>query len=123
VGYHLTPPAARQLLPAVLSTTAGAVDVIGFVAFGGLFTAHVTGNLVVIAMHYVTGRDRGAGPVLAVPVFMALVAAVTLASAIVKRAGFSPLRGLLVLQAALLGAASCWESSSGRSSVPSARSL
>jgi hypothetical protein len=32
------------LLRAVLSTTAGAVDVIGL-ALGGLFTAHITGNL------------------------------------------------------------------------------
>ena len=43
------------LLPAVLSTTAGAVDVIGFQALGGLFTAHITGNVVVLAAHYVIG--------------------------------------------------------------------
>jgi uncharacterized membrane protein YoaK (UPF0700 family) len=48
--------AARWLLPAVLSTIAGAVDVIGFLALGGLFTAHITGNLVVLAAHYITGR-------------------------------------------------------------------
>jgi uncharacterized membrane protein YoaK (UPF0700 family) len=48
--------ASDWLLPTVLSTTAGAVDVIGFLALGGLFTAHVTGNLVIVAAHYVTGR-------------------------------------------------------------------
>ena len=35
------------LLPAVLSTTAGATDVISFLVLGGLFTAHITGNLVI----------------------------------------------------------------------------
>ena len=45
----------KFLLPALLSTTAGAVDVIGFLALG-VFTAHITGNLVILAAHYVTGR-------------------------------------------------------------------
>jgi Protein of unknown function (DUF1275) len=54
------PTAPRRpgwLLSAVLSTTAGAVDVVGFLALGGLFTAHITGNLVVVAAHYATGRS------------------------------------------------------------------
>ena len=37
------------LLPAVLSVTAGAVDAIVFLALGGLFTAHITGNAVILA--------------------------------------------------------------------------
>ena len=57
------------LLPAVLSTTAGAVDVIGFLALGGLFAAHITGNLVVLASHYLTGGFSQIGPLLSVPVF------------------------------------------------------
>ena len=40
---------AKFLLPAVLGMTAGAVDVTGFLALGGLFTAHITGNLVILA--------------------------------------------------------------------------
>ena len=92
----------HRLLPAVLSTTAGAVDVIGFLALGGLFTAHITGNLVIAAAHYVTGGFSQVGPLLAVPVFMAVLGLVTLASGAIARAGSSPLRALLALQAALL---------------------
>src|ERR1700739_1202299 len=38
-----------KLLPFVLTTIAGCVDVIGFLGLGGLFTAHVTGNVVILA--------------------------------------------------------------------------
>jgi uncharacterized membrane protein YoaK (UPF0700 family) len=32
------------------------MDVIGFPGQGGLFTAHITGNLVIVAAHVVTGE-------------------------------------------------------------------
>jgi len=66
------------LLPFVLSATAGAVDVIVFLALGGLFTAHITGNLVVLAAHCLTGKFSAVGPLLAVPVFVVVLGAVTL---------------------------------------------
>ncbi len=88
------------LLPAVLSTTAGAVDVIGFLALGGLFTAHITGNLVVLAAHYLTGGFSQIGPLLSVPVFIIVVGAVTLLSA--NEATPRNRRSLLVLQAIFL---------------------
>ena len=90
------------LLPAVLSTIAGAVDVIGFLALGGLFTSHITGNVVIVAAHYVTGGFSQVGPLLAVPVFMAVMALVTLASGAMARAGSPLLRPLLLLQVVLL---------------------
>ena len=90
------------LLPAVLSTTAGAVDVIGFLALGGLFTAHITGSVVVVAAHYVTGGFGEVGPLLAVPVLVVVLGVVTLASGMIEAAGYASRRGLLVLQAALL---------------------
>src|SRR5438270_1176409 len=92
------------LLPTVLSTTAGAVDVIGFLALSGLFTAHITGNVVIVAAHYVTGGFSQVGPLLAVPIFMAVMGLVTLASGALVRTGSSPLRLLLLLQTGLLAA-------------------
>jgi uncharacterized membrane protein YoaK (UPF0700 family) len=88
------------LLPAALSMTAGAVDVIGFLELGGLFTAHITGNLVVLAAHYTTGRFGEIAPLLSVPMFAVVLGVVTLTFVakpirIVRRA-------LLVLQAVLL---------------------
>ena len=90
------------LLPALLSTTAGAVDVIGFLALGGLFTAHITGNLVILAAHYVTGRFGEIGPILSVPIFMLVLSVVTLAFVAVPSR--IARRGVLVLQAILLAA-------------------
>ena len=104
MGARLTPAGTGWLLPAVLSTTAGAVDVIGFLALSGLFTAHITGNVVIVAAHYVTGGFSQIGPLLAVPIFMAVMGLVTLASDAFVLTGSSPLRPLLLLQTALLAA-------------------
>jgi uncharacterized membrane protein YoaK (UPF0700 family) len=90
------------LLVVVLSTTAGAVDVIGFLALGGLFTAHITGNLVVLAAHYVTGHFSQIGPLLSVPVFVAVLGIVT--ALFVNRVTRGTRRTLLVLHAVLLAA-------------------
>jgi len=88
------------LLPGLLSMTAGAVDVISFLGFGGLFTAHITGNLVILAAHYITGRFGEIAPLLSVPVFVTVLGVVT-AMFVRKPIPFIR-RGLLVLQAALL---------------------
>jgi uncharacterized membrane protein YoaK (UPF0700 family) len=92
------------LLLAVLSTTAGAVDVIGFLALGGLFSAHISGNLCVVAAHYTIGGFSQTGPLLAVPVFIAVVSVVTLGFGRVAQAGDGSRRALLVLHAAPLAA-------------------
>jgi uncharacterized membrane protein YoaK (UPF0700 family) len=92
------------LLPAVLSTTAGAVDVIGFLALGGLFTAHVSGNLCVLAAHYITGGFSQVGPLLSVPVFIAVLGVVTLAFGRAQKASNGSRRALLVQHAVLLAA-------------------
>ncbi len=91
-----------QLLPFVLSTTAGAVDIIGFLALGGLFTAHITGNVVVVAAHYVTRGYSQIGILLAVPVFITVLGVVTLVARAVETAGYKPRQMLLLLQVVLL---------------------
>jgi uncharacterized membrane protein YoaK (UPF0700 family) len=88
------------MLPALLSTTAGAVDVIGFLALGGLFTAHITGNLVVLAAHYITGKFGQIGPLLSVPIFVIVLWIITLT--FVRKPMSITRRELLVLQAVLL---------------------
>jgi uncharacterized membrane protein YoaK (UPF0700 family) len=64
---------ATEFLPTVLSLTAGSVDVISFLGLGGLFTAHITGNLVILAAHIVSGEDAPFAVMLSVPVFMAVL--------------------------------------------------
>jgi uncharacterized membrane protein YoaK (UPF0700 family) len=92
------------LLPAVLSTTAGAVDVIGFLALGGLFTAHISGNLCILAAHYTTGGFSEVGPLLSVPVFVAVLGVVTRAFGRAEKTSDGSRRALLVLHVALLAA-------------------
>jgi hypothetical protein len=42
---------ATKALPIVLSIIAGSTDTIGCLGLDGPFTAHITGNLVVLAAH------------------------------------------------------------------------
>jgi uncharacterized membrane protein YoaK (UPF0700 family) len=92
------------LLLAVLSTTAGAVDVIGFLALGGLFTAHISGNLCVLAAHYLIGGFSKVGPLLSAPVFIAVLAGVTMVFGRGEKVCDGSRRALLVLHAAPLAA-------------------
>jgi uncharacterized membrane protein YoaK (UPF0700 family) len=91
----------RLWLPAILSTTAGAVDVIGLLALGGLFAAHITGDLVIVAAHYTTGKFGHVGPILAVPVFVVVLGVIVLLFGGIESKDRSR-RSLLVVHAALL---------------------
>jgi len=55
-----------------------------------------------VAAHYVIGGFSEVGPLLAVPVFIVVLGAVTVAAVGVEKAGYAPRRALLLLQAALL---------------------
>jgi len=53
----------------MLSVIAGLVDVAGFLCFGHIFTAHITGNLVVMAAQLVDGGPPRVAQLLSIPVF------------------------------------------------------
>src|SRR5882757_8698341 len=93
---------STKLLPTVLSVVAGSVDAIGFLGLGGLFTAHVTGNLVILAAHVVSGGEAPVAPMLSVPVFMMVLGLTRLLVGALERIGFASLWPLLLLQFLLL---------------------
>src|SRR5438309_1716932 len=91
-----------KLLPTVLSVIAGSVDVISFLGLGGLFTAHITGNLVILAAHVVSGGETQVAPMLSVPVFMVVLGLTRLLVRGLEAMGLASLRPLLLLQFLLL---------------------
>ncbi len=62
-------------LPTALSMIAGLVDLTGFLSFDGLFTAHITGNLALVAALAVRGGTFHLVQVLVIPMFVVAVAA------------------------------------------------
>jgi uncharacterized membrane protein YoaK (UPF0700 family) len=93
---------SSQRLPPLLSVIAGAVEVIAYITLGPLFTAHVTGNLVVIAALLAGGGSPNAAQALAVPVFIGALIAVWLIAEATGRRGPGLIRPLLVVQFLLL---------------------
>jgi uncharacterized membrane protein YoaK (UPF0700 family) len=94
----------EQRLPPLLSVIAGMVDLIGFFTLGNIFTAHITGNLVLAAAAAVRGGPLNLAQVLAIPIFMLALAAVSLIARASDRRGASLARRLLLLQFLLLTA-------------------
>jgi uncharacterized membrane protein YoaK (UPF0700 family) len=94
---------ATKTLPTLLSLIAGSADVISFLGFGGLFTAHITGNLVILAAHVVTGDPARLAPMLSVPVFTVVLVLTRLLAGGLEAIGIAPLRPLLLVQFLLLG--------------------
>lgn len=89
-------------LPTLFSIIAGMVDLTGFLTLGNLFTAHITGNLVVIGALLVRRGRINAPQILAIPVFILAVAAVWLLARASGRRGPDLLRLLLLVQFLLL---------------------
>ena len=96
------PTAASRTTSIALSFTAGYVDTVGFVAIAGLFTAHVTGNFVVIGAALVASKAGLLGKLLALPTFVVAVACARLVAARYEALDRSPARALIVIQIVLL---------------------
>ncbi len=94
-----TAPNQRALL-ATLSVIAGLVDVTGFFCFGHVFTAHITGNLVTMAVEVVRRGPPHVAQVMSIPVFALTVG---LAYLLARRARMTDGRvALLVAQSLML---------------------
>lgn len=89
-------------LPPLLSVIAGMVDLTGFFMLGHVFTAHVTGNLVVAAAAVVEGGPLLTTQMIAIPVFILALAAVWSIAQLSNRRGPDLARLLLLVQLVLL---------------------
>ncbi|MCI3205512.1 MULTISPECIES: YoaK family protein [Pandoraea] len=99
VGHFSKPTAIGMTLAFV----AGYIDVVGFIALFGLFTAHVTGNFVMIGVQLVASTHVGVlAKLLALPVFVIFVAMVKLVVQGFANTNRRPLRLLLIVQTLLL---------------------
>jgi uncharacterized membrane protein YoaK (UPF0700 family) len=93
---------ATRLIPGLLSIIAGSTDVISFLGLAGLFTAHITGNLVVLAAHITTGQPASMAAMLSVPVFMVVLGVSRVLAAALEWIGAPTLQPFLLIQFLLL---------------------
>jgi len=96
--------AAPSLVPVTLAFAAGYVDTLGFVALFSFFTAHVTGNLVVLGSAVTQPLHGLIAKILAIPTFIVAVGVVRLYGRSLERRGVAIAPRFLVLEAVLLAA-------------------
>src|SRR5262249_60518558 len=84
-------------LPTLLSVIAGMVDLIGFLSLG-IFTAHVTGNIVVIGALIVRHNRINPAQILAVPIFILSVPVTLLIAKAWGRRGNGVMRPRFLVQ-------------------------
>ena len=94
----------EERLPPILSVIAGMVDLTGFFMLGNIFTAHITGNLVIASAVAVRGGPMNPVQLLAIPVFIVSMALVWFIARLSNRKGPSLVRLLLLVQFLLLAA-------------------
>lgn len=101
-----TPPlTGNRRRAALLALAAAYVDTVGFIGLFGLFTAHVTGNFVLIGAELVSHHDQILTKLLALPVFLASVLLTAQAEWALQRRGRPATVLLLVVESLLIAAA------------------
>lgn len=91
-----------RVIPPLLSAIAGMVDLLGFFTLGNVFTAHITGNLVVMAASIARGGPWSPAQVLTIPVFVAALSAVWVFARVSRLRGTDLAYRLLCIQFAAL---------------------
>jgi len=119
-GESYTAPSSsrpEQWLSTLLSVIAGMVDLIGFLSLG-IFTAHVTGNIVVIGALVVRHNQVNPAQILAIPVFTLAVATTWLIARASGRHGLGLMRLLLLIQFLLIACLSIFSAITKPSADP-----
>ena len=100
--------AEKSVSPALsylLGFNAGYVDTAGFLALGGLFTAHVTGNFVTLGAALIQGTSGTLSKLAALPVFCIAVMVARLVSNRLVARHQAPMPSLVVAKVLLLAVA------------------
>jgi uncharacterized membrane protein YoaK (UPF0700 family) len=111
-----------KFLPVLLSVIAGSTDATSFLGLG-LFSAHVTGNLVILTAHLVTRRADNTCLFLSVPIFVLVLGLTRLLVAGLEARRINPLRSLLLVQFLMLASSLAVWAASGRPSAPGTRGV
>ena len=101
-SHRAAVPSRSELwLPTLLSMIAGMVDVIGFLSLG-IFTAHVTGNIVILGALIVRHNRVNPAQILAIPIFILAVAGTWLIAKASGKRGTALMPPLLLTQFLLI---------------------
>jgi len=101
---HLITPAFEHVaFPVALGSVAGFVDIFGFMALFGLLPAHVTGNLIFLAVDIARHQYNLIMKIAALPIFAASVAISAWLIGTLSTRGRHPFIPMVLLQAAILG--------------------
>ena len=93
----------RLAVAALLSFNGGFVDTVAFLGLQGLFVSHVTGNFVTLGAALVLGSYGVLNKLLALPAFIAVIAAARLFGNMLRARDLPVLRIMLAIEVILLG--------------------